>query len=94
MSLPILPVSRRIGSLKVKPQTYYFTGSAVTIAPEKWFVLEVVAKGKRLLVKVNGVTTVDIENSAHSRGSIGLRHIGGWWGVALPQDRDQGAAGC
>ena len=68
-----------------RPDPVYGTGAIVDIAkvvpmPKaggKWNTYEVVAKGNRLVVKLNGVQTVDVQDSKHARGPIGLQYAPG-----------------
>ena len=59
------------------------TGSLCTFAPvndrlvepDSWFVLEVIAEGKHIIIKVDGKTTVDFtdEKGTHTRGHIAIQ---------------------
>ena len=68
-----------------RPDPVYGTGAIVDIAkvvpmPKaggKWNTYEVVAKGDRLVVKLNGVQTVDVRDGKHARGPIGLQYAPG-----------------
>ena len=68
-----------------RPDPVYGTGAIVDIAkvvpmPKaggKWNTYEVVAKGNRLVVKLNGVQTVDVQDGKHARGPIGLQYAPG-----------------
>ena len=68
-----------------RPDPLYGTGAIVDVAkvvpmPKaggKWNTYEVTAKGKRLVVKLNGVQTVDVEDGKHARGPIGLQYAPG-----------------
>ena len=63
------PLGQATGSLQwFQP----FTGENVD--GHDWFVLEVIAEGKRLITKVNGVTTVDFvdEKQTYRRGHLAL----------------------
>jgi formylglycine-generating enzyme required for sulfatase activity len=43
------------------------------LKPDEWTRVEVIAVGRRLTVKVDGVTTADLEDADHARGHIGLQ---------------------
>jgi uncharacterized protein (TIGR03067 family) len=43
------------------------------IKPDQWFTMEVIANDNRLVVRVNGTVTADVENDAHARGHICLQ---------------------
>ena len=69
-----------------RPDPSYGTGGIVNVAkvapmPKaggKWNVYEITAKGSRLVVKLNGAQTVDVQDSAHARGPIGLQYAPGF----------------
>ncbi len=53
------------------------TGTVVEqklVPPGQWFVMDVFAEGNRILIKVNGITTVDFLDAAHTyrKGRLGL----------------------
>ena len=65
-----------------RPDQTYATGAIVKIAPVaqpapkaggKWNTFEITAKGTRLVVVLNGVTTVDVENAKLASGPIALQ---------------------
>jgi len=68
-----------------RPDPVYGTGAIVDVAkvvpmPKaagKWNTYEVTAKGNRLIVKLNGVQTVDVQDGKHARGPIGLQYAPG-----------------
>ena len=68
-----------------RPDPVYGTGAVVDVAkvvpmPKaagKWNTYEVTAKGNRLVVKLNGVQTVDVQDGKHARGPIGLQYAPG-----------------
>jgi hypothetical protein len=68
-----------------RPDQKYATGAIVEVAPPKvpmmaagkWNTFEISAKGKHLVVVLNGVKTVDIEDSKYSEGPIALQHGAG-----------------
>jgi phosphotransferase system IIB component len=65
-----------------RPDPTYGTGAIVDVAkvvpmPKaggKWNVYEITAQGNRLIVVLNGVQTVDVQDSKHSSGVIALQH--------------------
>lgn len=55
-----------------------FASSAVEIvAAGKWNTLEIRAEGPRMVVTMNGMVTVDIEDSTHAEGPITLQYFAG-----------------
>jgi hypothetical protein len=64
-----------------RPDPTYGTGAIVNVAKPstmlkaggKWNTYEIKAQGRRLIVTLNGVTTVDVEDAKHSRGPIALQ---------------------
>ncbi len=64
-----------------RPQPEYGTGAIVNVAkvtpmPKaggKWNTYEITAKGTHLTVVLNGVKTVDVQDSKHAQGPIGLQ---------------------
>ena len=68
-----------------RPDPLYGTGAIVDIAkvspmPKaagKWNVYEITAKGSRLTVVLNGVQTVDVENSKFASGPFALQYAPG-----------------
>jgi hypothetical protein len=68
-----------------RPDPAYSTGAIVDVAkvttPQKaggkWNTLEVRAEGPRLMVTFNGVRTVDVQDTKHARGPIGLQYGAG-----------------
>jgi 3-keto-disaccharide hydrolase len=68
-----------------RPDPSYGTGAIVNIAkvspmPKaggKWNTYEIVAKGKKLTVKLNGTQTVDVEDGQHASGPIALQYGAG-----------------
>src|SRR5262245_17071847 len=66
-----------------RPDPTYATGAIVKVAPVgkdferaggKWNNMVVTMKGSRLVVVLNGKTTVDVENNKLSSGPIALQH--------------------
>jgi hypothetical protein len=63
----------------------YGTGAIVNVAkvspvPQaggKWNTYEITAKGSHLTVTFNGTRTVDVEDSKHASGPVGLQHAAG-----------------
>jgi hypothetical protein len=47
----------------------------VLVKPETWFTYEVIARGKHIVIKVNGKTTVDFmdENNTYTKGRFALQ---------------------
>jgi hypothetical protein len=68
-----------------RPDPLYGTGAIVDIAkvspmPKaagKWNVFEITAKGNQLVVKLNGVQTVDVRDSKFARGPLALQYAPG-----------------
>jgi hypothetical protein len=66
-----------------RPDPSYATGAIVKVAPVpkdferaggKWNTMEVTMKGSRLVVVLNGKTTVDVQNDKLSSGPLALQH--------------------
>ena len=78
-----------------RPDPTYGTGAIVKVAKAsdpmpkaggKWNTYEITASGKRLMLVLNGVKTVDIEDAKFASGPIALQ-----WGARhdqVPQGRD------
>ena len=68
-----------------RPDPTYATGAIVNVAKPpsvikaggKWNTYEISAKGSRLLVTLNGMKTVDVEDTKHARGVIALQYGAG-----------------
>jgi len=68
-----------------RPDPSYGTGAIVDVAKPltamkaggKWNTYEITAQGPRMVVTLNGTKTVDVQNSAHPRGPIGLQYGAG-----------------
>jgi hypothetical protein len=68
-----------------RPDPLYGTGAIVDIAkvspmPKaagKWNVFEITARGNQLIVKLNGVQTVDVRDSKFARGPLALQYAPG-----------------
>jgi hypothetical protein len=70
-----------------RPDPTYGTGAIVNVpgatvdpmpkAANKWNVMEIEARGPRLIVRFNGEETVDVEDTAHARGRIALQRGAG-----------------
>jgi hypothetical protein len=68
-----------------RPDPAYRTGGIVDTAKPlaqidaggKWNTYEISARGTHLLVTLNGTRTVDVNDSKHARGPIGLQYDGG-----------------
>lgn len=64
-----------------RPDQTYRTGGIVNIAKpmaminaaNQWTTIEITAKGPRLLVRMNGTTTVDVEDKKFARGPFALQ---------------------
>jgi hypothetical protein len=65
-----------------RPDPAYRTGAIVDVAKprnmtintgHKWNTLEITAKGPRLIVRLNGETTVDVEDKKFARGPFALQ---------------------
>jgi 3-keto-disaccharide hydrolase len=64
-----------------RPDPTYGTGAIVNVskpstalkAGGKWNTYEIKAQGRRLIVTLNGVKTVDVEDAKHARGPIALQ---------------------
>ena len=78
----------------------YRTGSLYGLAPvserlvppDTWFVLEVIADGFHIVIKVNGKVSVDFvdEKKRYFKGHIAASERVPGHGGRVPQDRDQG----
>jgi Domain of Unknown Function (DUF1080) len=68
-----------------RPDQTYATGAIVDVAKPltpmkaggKWNTFEITAQGPHMIVVMNGTKTVDVQNSVHARGPIGLQYGGG-----------------
>jgi hypothetical protein len=68
-----------------RPDPTYGTGAIVDVAKPatmlkaggKWNTFEITAQKSHLVVTLNGTKTVDVDNSAHARGPIGLQYGAG-----------------
>ncbi len=68
-----------------RPDQTYATGAIVDVAKPltpmkaagKWNTFEITAQGPHMVVVLNGTKTVDVQNSLHSRGVIGLQYGAG-----------------
>ena len=68
-----------------RPDPTYGTGAIVNVAkvttmPKaggKWNTYEIRAEGPRMIVTLNGVRTVDVQDTKHARGQIGLQYGAG-----------------
>jgi 3-keto-disaccharide hydrolase len=68
-----------------RPDQTYATGAIVDVAKPlkpmkaggKWNTFEITAQGSHMTVTLNGTKTVDVQNSAHARGPIGLQYGAG-----------------
>jgi len=68
-----------------RPDQTYATGAIVDVAKPltpmkaggKWNTFEITAQGPHMVVVLNGTKTVDVQNSKHSRGAIGLQYGAG-----------------
>ena len=68
-----------------RPDPTYGTGAIVNVgkpttmlkAGGKWNTYEIKAQGSRLIVTLNGVQTVDVMDTKHARGPIGLQYGAG-----------------
>jgi len=70
-----------------RPVKKYGTGGIVDTGPGvpepfpkaggKWNTYEIHAKGDHMVVKLNGVQTVDVHDAKHARGPIGLQYAPG-----------------
>jgi hypothetical protein len=68
-----------------RPDPAYRTGAIVNVAKPaaqinaggKWNTLEITARGPRLTVVLNGVTTVNVEDKKFARGPIALQYGAG-----------------
>jgi hypothetical protein len=78
--------SYEINIFDKRPGQEYSTGGIVDVAkvalpaPKvggKWSVYEITAKGSQLTVTLNGVKTVDVQDSKHIRGPIALQYAPG-----------------
>lgn len=62
------------GSLKRQPD-WLVKAKPLNIKPDEWFILEVIANGPRIIVKVNGTETANVEDTTLSRGHIALQSM-------------------
>ncbi len=77
--------SYEVNIFDTRPDPSYGTGAIVDIAkvspmPKaggKWNLFEITAKGPQLTVSLNGVRTVDVQDSKHPSGPIALQYGGG-----------------
>jgi hypothetical protein len=68
-----------------RPDPAYRTGAIVDVAKPavqvntggKWNTMEITAKGPRMIVKVNGMQTVDAQDTKHARGPFALQRGAG-----------------
>ena len=69
-----------------RPDPSYATGAIVKVAKVpttfqraggKWNTYEITAQGDHLVVKLNGVQTVDVHDAKHARGPFGLQYAPG-----------------
>jgi hypothetical protein len=68
-----------------RPDPTYGTGAIVDVAKPatalkaggKWNTYEIRAEGSRMIVTLNGVRTVDVQDTKHARGPIGLQYGAG-----------------
>ncbi len=68
-----------------RPDPKYGTGAIVNVAEvnpmpkagNRWNVFDVVARGDRLVVRLNGLQTVDVRDGKHKAGPIALQNGGG-----------------
>jgi hypothetical protein len=77
--------SYEVNIFDTRPDPSYGTGAIVDVAkvspmPKaggKWNLFEITAKGPQLTVTLNGVRTVDVQDSKHPSGPIALQYGGG-----------------
>ena len=77
--------SYEVNSFDKRPDQKYATGAIVEVAPSKvpmmaggkWNKFEITAKGKHLVIVLNGVKTVDVEDSKYAEGPIALQRAAG-----------------
>src|SRR5262249_38658646 len=62
-------------SFKLAPGARKILVKEMLVKPETWFTYEVIAKGKYIVIKVNGKTTVDFadENNTYTRGRFAIQ---------------------
>jgi hypothetical protein len=68
-----------------RPDPTYGTGAIVNVAKPttmlkaggKWNTYEIRAEGPRMIVTLNGTRTVDVQDTKHARGPIGLQYGAG-----------------
>ena len=73
-----------------RPDPKYATGSIVNVASpktvvkaaNKWNTFLIRAQGPRLIVEMNGIQTVDVQDSQHAEGYIGLQFDPARGGIA------------
>ena len=69
----------------MRPDQAYRTGAIVDVAKpsamvntgNKWNTMEITAKGPRMIVKVNGMQTADVQDMKHARGPFALQRSAG-----------------
>jgi uncharacterized protein (TIGR03067 family) len=49
----------------------------IAIRPDEWFVMDVIAQGKQITIKVNDAVVADVTDSTHTRGHIALHGFAG-----------------
>ncbi|MBM4071853.1 MAG: DUF1080 domain-containing protein [Planctomycetes bacterium] len=54
------------------PRDQRIQSNETAVRPDEWFVMDVIAQGEAITVKINGVVTADVINRAHARGHIAL----------------------
>ena len=77
--------SYEVNIFDTRPDQTYRTGGIVDIAKpasivntgNQWNTFEIVAKGPRLVVRLNGMPMVDVEDTKHARGPIALQGSAG-----------------
>jgi len=68
-----------------RPDPSYGTGAIVNIAKPstvlktggKWNTYDITAKGAKMTIVLNGTRTVDVDDTTHPRGPIGLQYGAG-----------------
>ena len=89
--VPAAPAPRKIALLvgvnvyDKRPDQTYATGAIVDVAKPvtpmkaggKWNTLDITAQGSHLVVVLNGTKTVDVQDTKHGRGPIGLQYGAG-----------------
>jgi len=68
------PAYSLTGSLLRSPFTHPLTRvTRCDLKPDEWFTLEVIARGRQIIIKINGQETANVEDDVFERGHIALQ---------------------